>query len=116
METDLFYKNLGQKLKTLRKSYGLTQAELGEHLDITKSAIVNYETGIRKIPLDLLIKMADFYNISVDTLLLRDKTLEDILSSSLASAKLNDKQESLLVGFIEILLGVMESGKSTYKE
>ena len=116
MDTEIFYQKLGQKLKDLRKSRGFTQEQLGEYVGITKSAIVNYEAGIRKIPLDLLSKLADFHAVSIDSLFEREKTLQNVLESSLSKNELSDRQEQLLVGFIEILLGVNEHGKSYSKK
>lgn len=116
LDTEIFYQKLGQKLKDLRKSRGFTQEQLGEYVGITKSAIVNYEAGIRKIPLDLLSKLADFHAVSIDSLFEREKTLQNVLESSLSKNELSDRQEQLLVGFIEILLGVNEHGKSYSKK
>ena len=115
LETEIFYQRLGQKLKELRKGKGFTQEQLGEYVGITKSAIVNYEAGIRKIPLDLLSKLADFHAVSIDSLFEREKTLRNVLESELSKKELSDRQEQLLVGFIEILLGVNESGKGNHK-
>ena len=114
METEIFYQRLGHKLKNLRKSKGLTQEQLGEYVGLTKSAIVNYESGIRKIPLDMLSKLADFHAVSIDSLFERERTLQNVLESEVSKEVLTERQEQLLVGFIEILLGVNESGKSNH--
>jgi len=58
-----------QQLKTLREDNDLTQQEVAEAFGITRSAYSNYENGIREIPLDVLVKAADFYKVSVDYLL-----------------------------------------------
>lgn len=116
LETEIFYQRLGQKLKDLRKSRGFTQEQLGEYIGLTKSAIVNYESGIRKIPLDMLSKLADFHAVSIDSLFEREKTLQNVLESKLSKNPLSERQEQLLVGFIEILLGVEQSGKSNHQK
>lgn len=69
METENFYQNLGRCIRSIRKKHGLTQEQLGQCIGCTKSAIVNYETGIRKIPFDVLVKMSHHYNISIDHLI-----------------------------------------------
>ena len=104
MHTEIFYKNLGQKLKYLRKQSGMTQEQLGMQLGITKSAIVNYETGIRKIPFDLLVKIADQFQITIDSLITKQKTLADLIRSEIGQTELTDHQEKLLISYIEILL------------
>ncbi len=105
METEIFYKNLGQEIKCLRKKRKLTQEQLGHHIGCTKSAIVNYETGIRKIPFDVLVKLSDFYKVSIDYLIKKQKTLADILDSEIGDIKLTEQQEQLLIKYIHVLLG-----------
>lgn len=56
------------KLKELRQSRNLTQNELSKILKITPSQYSLYETGKRNIPLTLLIKLAKYYNTSIDYL------------------------------------------------
>lgn len=63
------YENFGNKIRELRLSRNLTQAELSRLIGISKSSVVNYETGTRKIPLTLIRKFADFFNVSLDDLL-----------------------------------------------
>lgn len=50
-------------LLELRKSSGLTQQELADRLGISRSAIGNYEKGIREPDLETLEKIADFFNL-----------------------------------------------------
>lgn len=47
------------------------QKELSIYLNITQQQYSLYERGIREIPIDLLIKLADFYNVSIDYILER---------------------------------------------
>lgn len=57
------------RLRTLRKSAGLTQTELAHRLYIKQSAYSRYEKEQRQLPLDVLIRLAAFYHTSVDYLL-----------------------------------------------
>lgn len=59
------------RLKDLREDNDLTQEELSKKLNITRSALGNYELGIREPSVELLIKIADYFNISLDYLLCR---------------------------------------------
>lgn len=104
MKQECFYKTLGANLKSLRKSKGLTQEQFGTQFGLTKSAIVNYETGIRKIPIDTLIQIAYAYDVSIDTLTAKKRTVADVLRSNIGSKQLNDKQEQLLINYIELLI------------
>ena len=58
-----------ERLKGLRENKDLKQEEIARLLNITQSAYSYYEMGKRQIPSDALIKLALFYNTSVDYLL-----------------------------------------------
>ena len=75
---------LADKLSSLRKSRGLTQEELASELFISRSMIAKYETGKAYPTNEILQKIADYFEISVDELVQREelidehsKTLED---------------------------------------
>lgn len=61
--------NLGNILKTLRLKSNMTQAQLAQKLGLTKSVISAYETGLRLPSYDILIHIAEIYNVSTDYLL-----------------------------------------------
>ncbi len=58
-----------ERLKEIRKDNDYTQIEIARILGITQVQYSRYETGERLIPITLLIKLADYYNVSVDYLL-----------------------------------------------
>ncbi len=60
---------LGQRLKELRESKGLTQKQLSEKLNIHSVTYLHYEKEQRDPPLSLLADIAKFYDVSVDYLL-----------------------------------------------
>ncbi len=74
---------LGKRITSLRKNAGYTQEELAKKLNITRSALSQYELGSRNPDYDLLIKIADFFEVSTDYLLrgvdpkVQDKIFED---------------------------------------
>ncbi len=49
----------------------MSQKELAEKLNISQRTLSHYETGKRDIPTEMLIKVADYFNVSVDYLLER---------------------------------------------
>lgn len=104
MDAEIFYKHLGKNLKHYRKQCRKTQEQLGNEIGITKSAIVNYETGIRKIPLDVLIKISQIYGVSVDSLTGRKTTIADILKSEIGTTELDEHEEEMLISFLKALL------------
>lgn len=66
------YDKLKQNLKKLRIQAGLTQQELAEKTGIARANIARYETGENIPPLDIIVILADFYDISLDELIDRD--------------------------------------------
>lgn len=60
--------NLRNVLKMLREKENKKQVEIAKDLNITQKAYSNYETGKREPCIDMLIKMANHYNTSIDIL------------------------------------------------
>ena len=58
--------NLGQKLKELRKSESLTQQQLADKLQISRVNYTRYETNAARPDYETLIKIADFFDVSLD--------------------------------------------------
>ena len=54
------------RLRDLREDKDLSIRELAEKLHIQRPTYHNYETGKRELPFDLAIKIAEFYNVSLD--------------------------------------------------
>ena len=76
------------RLNGCRLESGMSQTDVARVLNITRQAYNHYETGQRQPPQDVLIKLADLFNASVDYILGRtddrqpsnslDKQLEGI--------------------------------------
>ncbi|MBO4687678.1 MAG: helix-turn-helix transcriptional regulator [Clostridiales bacterium] len=56
-------------LRAIRESHHLTQRELSKHIGCSSSVYSRYEIGTRVIPWEMLVRIADFYQVSVDYLL-----------------------------------------------
>lgn len=57
-----------QRLRDLREDNDLTQTQLVQKLNMHKTTYTNYEQGKRDIPFGIAIKIAKFYNVSLDYL------------------------------------------------
>lgn len=57
-----------QRMKDLREDADLTQARLAKYLNITQRSYSHYEKGDRETPLIILIKIADYYDVTLDYL------------------------------------------------
>jgi len=66
-----------QRLEDERKKRGLTQRGLALELKIPVSEVVFYELGDKKPDIDILNKLADLFNVSIDYLLCRSNQRQD---------------------------------------
>ena len=58
-----------QRIRDLREDRDLSQKSIAEHLGMSQTGYSKYETGENDIPTAVLIKLARFYQTSVDYLL-----------------------------------------------
>ncbi|MXP74118.1 helix-turn-helix domain-containing protein [Lachnospiraceae bacterium WCA-9-b2] len=61
-----------ENIRNLREDNDKTQKELAEYLNIKQTTYSKYELGKINIPIEMLIKLADFYDVSLDYLTGRD--------------------------------------------
>lgn len=59
---------ISQRMTILRKRMGLTQTQLAKRLNITPSALGNYEQGRRLPGVETLVEMAEIFDVSLDYL------------------------------------------------
>ena len=59
------------RLKELRKKRKISQLKLAMYLQLNQNAISRYETGMREADYSTLIKIADYFDVSIDYLLER---------------------------------------------
>jgi transcriptional regulator with XRE-family HTH domain len=57
-----------ERIRNLREDSDLTQQQMADILFINRRTYSSYESGIRGIPIDILCKIADYYNTSIDYL------------------------------------------------
>lgn len=58
----------GERLRQLRTEKGLTQKQLAVETGTSERGIQNYEMGIRNPAFDVLIALADYFDVSLDYL------------------------------------------------
>ena len=56
------------RIRELRESRGLTQAEVADALLCDQSLYSKYERGLRSLPLEAAVKLAAYYGVSLDYL------------------------------------------------
>ncbi len=60
----MYFKRIGE----LRSDRDLKQSQLAAYLNVRQNTCSDYETGKINIPIEALIKLADFYQVSLDYL------------------------------------------------
>lgn len=65
-----------QRLRDLREDKDMTQEEIAQMLGIQQTVYSRYERGFQNIPLEFLIKLADFYGTTTDYILGRCDEME----------------------------------------
>ena len=58
-----------KRIRDLREDSDLTQTQIAKYLGMSQTGYSKYETGENDIPTQILIKLANFYNTSIDYLL-----------------------------------------------
>lgn len=76
------------RIKILREEFGYTQQELADKLDGAKSTIAMYENETRKPSLEVLIKLSEIFNCSIDYILCKSdvRNHEEIKNVQFANA------------------------------
>ena len=67
-----------QRIQDLRIDSDLSQKKIGEILHISQRSYSHYETGSRNIPIEMLIRLADYYDTTIDLLVGRTDKKEPI--------------------------------------
>lgn len=118
-----------EQLKTLRKINGLTQQEIANKIDVSRVAYTNWENGKREPELEMIIRLADIFNVSLDFLLGRYKFIDEnfentyemiILSKNLKDLRnknnVSQKDIASLLGISQVAYGRFELGNRIVKK
>ena len=55
-----------KRLEDLRNDHDLTQQQVADYLGCKREVYRRYEKGTRTIPIDYLIRLSDYYRVSID--------------------------------------------------
>ncbi|MBO5955142.1 MAG: helix-turn-helix transcriptional regulator [Clostridia bacterium] len=97
------------RLKEIRNLKGISQRKLGKMIGVAGTVVSKYERGICDPSVENLIKMAQIFNVSVDTLVGNDSKIVDITSLdknrqyviNKVVYELNDIDVAKLIGYID---------------
>ena len=62
-----------ENIRILREDHDKIQTELAEYLNVKQTTYSKYELGKINIPIDVFIKLADYYDVTIDYLVGRSK-------------------------------------------
>lgn len=82
---------IGSFIKELRKEKGLTQEQFAEQFNVSRRTVSRWETGSNLPDLDILIEMADYYNIE----------LRELLDGEWKSEKMNEELKETVLKVAE---------------
>ena len=58
-----------ENLRGIREDKDIKQKDIAAYLNVSQNTYSQYETGIISLTAEVLIKLADYYNVSIDYLL-----------------------------------------------
>ena len=102
MQQEIDYNKLGQSIKTMRKSKGLTQETLAELTGCNPSHISNIENNYTKVSLNTLLSIANALDTSIDYLLQeqyhnQSLALDNEIAMAIASCDIEMKERILRI-------------------
>ena len=105
MSSEIKYEALGKRIEKLRKAQGLSQTELAEKLEVSKSGVSNWEKGYNRPKADHLVKLCELLNVSPSEFLeVRLEPYEYTSKEKEVLAAYRDKPE--LRHAVHLLLGI----------
>lgn len=66
-----------KRIKELREEHHLTQKQIADILEMQLTQYRRYENGERPVPFDFMVKLADYYEVTLDYIAGRDEPAED---------------------------------------
>lgn len=57
-----------ERIRNLREDLDMTQLQVGEYLHISQRSYAHYEAGTREMPIEILIELADLFQVNLDYL------------------------------------------------
>lgn len=99
---------LGERIIELRNACGISQADLAEAMDVSRQSVSKWETGASTPDLEKLVKLAEYFHLSLDQLVKGEKseageqvkTEKETVSETLRTAPQRTKAQSLGVFFL----------------
>lgn len=89
---------IGERIKDIRKQAQLTQAQFGKIFFVTEQTVRNWESGRRKIDLEMVRKICDYFNSDMSYVLGMTDLIETVIDSDIENLLSNDK---IFISYLE---------------
>lgn len=90
---------LNERIKKLREEENISQTELAKEIGIAKNTLCQYEKNKANPSLEIILQIADYFNVSVDYLLGRADDFGNIVVQSSATDSLTEEEREALDTF-----------------
>ncbi len=84
----------GRNIRKIRNAKNISQTEFAKLFNLTRASIGAYEEGRAEAKIDTIISIANYFEISIDTLLVEELTLNDIFHLSKRTKAISDKNKA----------------------
>ena len=102
--------NIGKRIKELRRSKDITQEEFAEHLGVSYQSVSRWENSVCYPDMELLPIMADFFGVTVDSLI----GVDDAIEKGKVNRYLDDFQSAISKGDVNTCIDIARKGVSEY--
>ena len=88
---------LNEKITVIRKMNNLTQEEFAEDLGVSRQAVSKWENGSSVPDVQMLLRIADYYNLTLDQLVRDDFDLPMASIADVSDNKINDSKDDFSI-------------------
>jgi transcriptional regulator with XRE-family HTH domain len=103
--------DFGNQIKQIRKEKNITQEQMAQSLNITRQAVSNWENKRNLPDIEILIKIAKVYGVSLDKLILGDDNMNNMTEKLIKDGSETRKSRlnaiSVCVGIVLFILGMI---------
>lgn len=103
--------DFGNQIKQIRKEKNITQEQMAQSLNITRQAVSNWENKSNLPDIEILIKIAKVYGVSLDKLILGDDNMNNMTEKLIKDGSETRKSRlnaiSVCVGIVLFILGMI---------
>ncbi|CAM3273519.1 helix-turn-helix domain-containing protein [Vagococcus fessus] len=105
---------INKRISSARKASNMTQQELADKLNVSRSTISNWEVGRNYPDLDMIVELSDIFNLSLDSLLREDTEMIQEVSKEQRNGKkrkwwIAGLTSALIISFVILGMVLKES-------